>query len=108
MADHAQDEREQKISRGQIHDVPPALTGFRAVFADDIAAEMMLDRDIEGEFPDFIGSVSEHIAKFTIFTKAALNAYIQTKPTKTWDVEPVSSRETDDQSNDEPQPSPDH
>lgn len=91
MADHAKDEREQDISRGEIRDIPPPLTGFRAVFADDIATEMMLDKDTEKEFPGFVGNVSEHIAKFTIFTKATLNAYTRTRPAETWDVEDVKN-----------------
>lgn len=91
MAEHAKDEQEQGITRGEIRDVPPAITGFRATFAYDIASEMLLPEDTEAEFPEFLGNVASFIGKFGIVTKAALNAYTQTKPVGTWEVEEVDS-----------------
>jgi hypothetical protein len=89
MEDHANDEEEQGIERGKIEDVPPPITGFRSIFADDIATEMMLPGDTEQDFQAFVGNVAEHIAKFMIFLKPAFNAYTQTRPEGTWDVEDV-------------------
>lgn len=89
MAGHAEDERDQEIQRGKIEDVPPPITGFRAVFADDIAVEMMLPEDTDEEFPAFLGNLAEHSAKLMIFVKAAFNAYTATRPEGTWEVETV-------------------
>jgi hypothetical protein len=89
LAAHAQDELESGSTRGEIQDIPPLLTGFRANFAYDIASEMLLPHDTDREFGPFIANVSEHIAKFTIFMKAALNAYTRTKPAEVWEVEEV-------------------
>jgi hypothetical protein len=93
MAGHAQDEQEQNIQRGVIHDVPPAITGFRSTFADDIAAEMLLPANTEQEFGPFIGNVSEHSAKFLKFVKTALNAYTGTRPEGTWEIEDVPKKQ---------------
>jgi hypothetical protein len=91
MADHAEDEDTQGVARGLIEDCPPPITGFRAVFADDIAVEMSLPKGTGEEFGPFLEGVSTHIAKFLIFAKAALNAYTETRPKGTWDVEEVST-----------------
>jgi hypothetical protein len=89
MAGHADDEQEQGIQRGVIEDIPPALTGFRSFFADDVVSEMVLPRDTETLFPAFIRNVGEHIAQFIVFLKAAFNAYAQTRPAGTWHIETV-------------------
>jgi hypothetical protein len=89
---HAQDEREQDIERGEVRDIPPPLTGFRSVFADDIATEMMLPEDTESEFQPFIGNLAEHSGKLLIFVKAAFNAYTHTRPEGTWEIEKVPDR----------------
>lgn len=91
LAAHAQEELESGSARGEIQDIPPLLTGFRANFAYDIASEMLLPEDTDQKFGPFIANVSKHIASFTIFMKAALNAYTETKPAGTWEVEDVQS-----------------
>lgn len=78
---------------GEIQDIPPLLTGFRANFAYDIASEMLLPKDTDREFGPFIANVSGHIAKFTIFMKTALNTYTRTKPAEIWKVEEVEKGE---------------
>jgi hypothetical protein len=95
MAGHAKDEEAQEIQRGRIEDVPPPITGFRSVFADDIATEMMLPGDTEQDFQAFVGNVAEHIAKFMIFLKPAFNAYTHTRPDGTWEIEDVPADGTD-------------
>jgi hypothetical protein len=87
---HAGEERETGIAGGEIQDIPPTLTGFRATFAYDVASEMFLPGGAEGDYPEFVGAVSAHIAKYAQFVKAALNAYTQTKPQEIWAVEHVS------------------
>jgi hypothetical protein len=89
MAAHAGDEEEQGTGRGRIEDVPPPITGFRSIFADDIATEMMLPGNTEEDFPAFLGNVAEHIARFMIFLKPAFNAYTHTRPDGTWEIEDV-------------------
>jgi hypothetical protein len=93
MTGHAQDELEQDIQRGVIHDVPPALTGFRSTFADDIASEMMLPENTEQEFEPFVGNVSEHTGRFLKFVKVAFNEYTLTRPAGTWEIEDVSEKQ---------------
>jgi hypothetical protein len=92
MNAHAEHENENEIEGGEIQDLPPAITGFRANFADDIAAEMMLPESTEEEFPSFIGNVSEHSAKLMIFVRAALNKYTHLHP-GAWEIEDVRSEE---------------
>jgi hypothetical protein len=89
MEGHAQDERDKDLRRGEIRDIPPPITGFRAIFADDIASEMTLPEDTEGEFQTFIGNVAEHSGKVLTFVRAALNAYTHTRPAETWDIEEI-------------------
>jgi hypothetical protein len=91
MVEHAKDEEEQGIKRGEIRDIPPALTGFRAGFADDIATEMMLPENTGEEFPKFISNVSTNLGQLLSFLQAVLNAYTQTKP-GVWEVEDISQR----------------
>jgi hypothetical protein len=95
MAAYAQEEDENPDQRAEIQDIPPPITGFRAIFAYDIASEMLLPEDTEGNSPEFIANISEHIAKFVLFTKDALNAYAQTKPAEVWEVEEVEEVEGD-------------
>jgi hypothetical protein len=95
MRGHADDEREQGIKRGKVEDIPPALTGFRSLFADDIATEMLLPEDTEQEMSSFLGNVAEHSAKLMIFGKPAFNAYTQTKP-EAWEIENIPSGKTSD------------
>lgn len=91
LAGHAEDEREQGVGRGEIRDIPPAQTGFRAIFAYDVASEMMLPEDTATEHPGFLENVRLYINKFALVTKAALNGYALTKPAETWNVEEVES-----------------
>lgn len=88
MAAHAQDEEEQNIERGEVQDIPPPITGFRAIFADDISTEMMLPESAEDEFSGFIGNVAEHSAKLMIFVREALNSYTHLHP-GAWKIEDV-------------------
>lgn len=92
MAGHAVDEEEQEIQRGRIEDIPPPITGFRSIFADDVATEMMLPGDTEVELEPFLGDVAEHVVMFMVFVKAAFNAYTHTRPAGTWDVQDVPAR----------------
>jgi hypothetical protein len=91
MTDHADYENEQDTARGRIDDLPPTIDGFRAVFAEDILVEMMLpkDPDDDDQFGPFLRNTSQHITKFAIFAKAALNSYVSTKPDGTWEIEGV-------------------
>jgi len=91
LAGHAEDERKKGISQGEIRDIPPPLTGFRANFAYDVASEMMLPEDTEAEHPGFLENVRLHIDKFAVLAKAVLNGYALTKPAETWRVEEVES-----------------
>ena len=93
MAAHAADEQEKPDKRGEITDIPPPISGFRANFAYDIASEMLLPERTEAEYPSFVAATGDHIAKFAIFAKAALNAYTVTKPAEVWEVEEVESGE---------------
>lgn len=95
MRGHADDEREQGIERGKVEDIPPPLTGFRSIFADDIATEMFLPEDTEQEMSSFLGNVAEHSAKLMIFGKPAFNAYTHTRPLGTWDVEKIATSGSD-------------
>jgi hypothetical protein len=88
MIEHAKDEEEQEIKRGEIRDIPPALTGFRAGFADDIATEMMLPSNTEGELPEFLSNVSTYLGQLMAFVRAVLNAYAVANP-DVWQVEEV-------------------
>ena len=89
MSDHAEHEVEEGIAQGRIEDRPPTITGFRATFADDIAVEMMLPKGADDDLGAFLKATSEHITKFLIFVKAALNAYTGTRPPGTWTIEAV-------------------
>lgn len=90
MRGYAEDERKQGTKLGKVEDIPPPLTGFRSIFADDIATEMLLPEDTEHEVSGFLGNVAEHSAKLMIFGKAAFNAYTHTRPLGTWHVEEVA------------------
>jgi hypothetical protein len=87
---HADDEREQDIRRGEIRDIPPAITGFRSMFADDVATEMLLPENTEQEYPAFVGNLAEYSGKLLKFVKIAFNAYTHTRPEGTWEIEVVS------------------
>lgn len=93
MAGHAADEEEQGIRRGKIEDVPPPITGFRSIFADDVATEMMLPGNTDVELRPFLGELSTHIVSFMVFVKAAFNAYTLTRPEGVWDVEEVPGKD---------------
>ena len=92
MIEHAKDEEEQEIKRGEIRDIPPALTGFRAGFADDIATELMLPEKTEEEFPEFISNVSTNLGQLMAFVRAVLNGYAVVKP-DAWEVQEVENGE---------------
>lgn len=89
LAAHAKDEAEDPDKRGEIRDIPPPLTGFRANFAYDVASEMTLPEDTEAKYADFVAAVSDHIAKFAVFAKEALNSYTAMKGAEVWEIEEV-------------------
>lgn len=93
LAGHAKDELDQDIRRGEIRDIRPMLTGFRATFAYDVAVEMLLPGETETEYMPFIHETSAHIAKFSRFAKAALNAYTEVTAPGTWKIERVVRRD---------------
>jgi hypothetical protein len=88
MGAHAEDEEKKGIKRGEIRDIPPPITGFRSIFADDIATEMVLPEDTEKEFPTYIGNAAEHSGKLMIFVRAALNKYTHLY-SDAWEIEDV-------------------
>lgn len=70
---------------GQILDTTPPITGFRALFADDIAAELTFPGGDKSETEKFVEQVSEHIALFLVFARAALPAYAAELPDDVWE-----------------------
>lgn len=58
--------------------------GFRALFADDIAAELTFPGGDKAETETFVGQVSKHIALFLVFARAALPAYAAELPDEAW------------------------
>lgn len=72
-------------SVGQILDTTPPITGFRALFADDIAAELTFPDSDKEELEKFVGELSEHIAQFLIFVRAALPRYAAKLPDDAWE-----------------------
>ncbi|MFN8160253.1 MAG: hypothetical protein U0R52_04300 [Solirubrobacterales bacterium] len=77
MAEHAE-------SMGEIRDEGAPITGFRARFADDIAAELTFgDRPLDEL--DYVTQVSEHIAAFLKFAFAAIAHYVQRLPREAWE-----------------------
>lgn len=72
-------------SIGQILDTTPPITGFRALFADDIAAELTFPGGDKSETESFVEQISEHIALFLVFARAALPAYAAELPEDAWE-----------------------
>jgi len=54
---------------GKILDTTPPITGFRALFADDIAAELTFPGGDKAETETFVEQVSEHTALFVLFAR---------------------------------------
>lgn len=77
---------------GQIRDKTPPITGFRAMFADDIAAELTFpgdpkadDAELAAATGQFLSQVSEHIARYLQFARAAVRAYAAKWPDDAWE-----------------------
>lgn len=67
-------------TRSRIRDEVPPLSGFRALFADEVAVELTFpggDREALGEF---VAGISTHIAHFLLFVRTALGAYAAIVP----------------------------
>jgi hypothetical protein len=77
MVEHAE-------STGEIRDEGVPLTGFRARFADDISVELTFGGQPLDE-REYVTEMSEHIAAYLRFAKAALRAYVQRLPSESWD-----------------------
>jgi hypothetical protein len=77
---HADDE-----TVGQIRDKTPPITGFRALFADDIAVELTFPGGEEATLGEFVKRISEHIALYLQFVRAALAAYVAELPDDDWE-----------------------
>lgn len=69
---------------GQILDTTPPIIGFRALFADDIAAELTFPGGDKAETEKFVEQISEHINLFLVFARAALPAYAAELPDEVW------------------------
>lgn len=72
-------------SVGRIRDLTPPITGFRALFADDVAAELTFPGGEREPTEQFIGKISEHIAIYLLFVRGALGAYAKRLPEESWD-----------------------
>jgi hypothetical protein len=70
---------------GRIRDKTPPLTGFRALFADDIAVELTFPGGDEKTLGRFIEQISTHIALYLQFGRAALGAYAGTLSEDSWE-----------------------
>jgi hypothetical protein len=75
LAAHAEER-----TRGRIRDQVPPLTGFRALFADDVAIELTFPGGEDEELGKLIEGISVHIGHFLLFVRAAFGAYIATLP----------------------------
>lgn len=69
----------------QIRDKTPPISGFRALFADDIAVELTFPGGDETTLGEFVEQVSTHIALYLQFARAALAAYVKTLPEGSWE-----------------------
>lgn len=69
---------------GHIRDKTPPITGFRALFVDDVAVELAFPGD-EVDLPKFVEQLSEHIASYLLFARAAVGAYAEMPPKDAWD-----------------------
>jgi hypothetical protein len=72
-------------SIGRIRDQTPPITGFRALFADDVAAELTFAGGEKEATARFVSGVSEHIALYLLFSRKVLAAYVQQLPNESWD-----------------------
>lgn len=77
MTEHAE-------SVGEIHSKGAPIIGFRALFADDIAAELTFGRS-PLDAREYVTEVSEHIAAYLEFAYAAIAAYILRLPRQAWE-----------------------
>jgi hypothetical protein len=77
---HAEDE-----TVGKIRDTIPPITGFRALFADDIAVELTFPGGDEAALGEFVEGISTHIALALQFIRGAMAAYIPTVPAEVWE-----------------------
>jgi hypothetical protein len=80
MQAHADDE-----TVGQIRDKTPPITGYRAMFADDIVAELTFPGDNRAALKRFVGEIGEHIGLYLQFVRAALATYATRLPDDAWD-----------------------
>jgi hypothetical protein len=70
---------------GRIRDKTPPITGFRALFADDVAAELTFAGGEKEATGRFVGEVSEHIAHYLLFARGALGAYALQLSEDSWE-----------------------
>jgi hypothetical protein len=70
---------------GRILDTTPPITGFRALFADDVAAELTFSGDDKEATDNFVEQIGQHMALYLEFCRAALPAYIARLPEDAWD-----------------------
>jgi hypothetical protein len=80
MQAHADEE-----SVGQIRDKSPPITNYRALFADDIAAELTFPGDDKEALERFVEQTGTHIGLYLQFVRAALAAYATQIPDEAWD-----------------------
>lgn len=65
---------------GRIRDRTPPVVGYRALFADDIAAEVAFPGDDQAATEKLIEQVSVHVTLFLQFMRGALALYASTIP----------------------------
>ncbi len=70
---------------GQIRDKTPPITGFRALFADDIAVELTFPGGDTTALGEFVQQISTHIALYLQFARAALAKYVASLPDVAWE-----------------------
>lgn len=70
---------------GRIRDRTPPITGFRALFADDVVAELTFAGGEKAATQRFVGEVSKHIALYLLFARGALGAYARRLPEDSWE-----------------------
>lgn len=80
MQAHADDE-----TVGQIRDKTPPIEEYRAMFADDIAAELTVPGGDRAETEQFVEQTGEHIGLYLQFVRAALAAYAARLPDDAWE-----------------------
>jgi adenine-specific DNA methylase len=72
-------------TRSRIRDQVPPISGFRALFADEVAAELTFPGGEKEELAEFVAGISGQIAHFLLFVRAALGAYVATMSLELFD-----------------------